>query len=103
MANITAVPSREGPIRYDLGIHQHFNEHIEEGDDLEVLNLVVADLAQLGVAFLWINDLEKLLPHGIDSVVLIRVDRRPSSIEECNLRLYGFFGGGAGTQIPVGF
>ena len=45
VANIATIPARERPIIHDLGIHHHFDAHIEEGYDLELLKLVVADLA----------------------------------------------------------
>ena len=54
VANIATIPARERPIMNDLGIHHHFDAHIEEGYDLELLKLVVADLAQLGIHRRWV-------------------------------------------------
>jgi len=101
MANITAVPPREGPIRHDLGIHQYFNEYIEEGNDFEILKLVVANLAQLGVALLRIGHLDEFFPHGVDRVILKLVYTCLTRIEGGNLRLNGFFGWRSGAEIPV--
>jgi hypothetical protein len=45
MAQVTAIPTGEGPVFHDLGIHHHLDEDIEEGDALELLELIVTDLA----------------------------------------------------------
>ena len=45
VANIATIPARERPVMNDLRIHHYFDAHIEEGYDLELLKLVVADLA----------------------------------------------------------
>jgi hypothetical protein len=50
MAQIAAVPPGEGPVGYDLGIHYDFDEHIEQGNAFELLELIVADFAQLRIA-----------------------------------------------------
>src|SRR5687767_5224356 len=97
MTNITTVPPWEGPVIYNLGINQYFNIYIEEGDDFKVLKFVVANLAQLSLALCRVRDLEKFLPHGVDGVVLKRVDHGLTSIEEGNLCLYRFFGRRSGA------
>ena len=61
----------------DLGVHDHLNEHIEERDDLELLELVVADLAQLGLALRRVGHLQQVFPHLVDLIGLKHVRRRP--------------------------
>src|SRR5689334_25319288 len=46
MANVPAVPAGEGPIRHNLGVHNHLDVDTEERYGLEILKLVVADLPQ---------------------------------------------------------
>src|SRR6266567_6162579 len=46
VANVATIPARERPILNDPGVHHHLDVHIEEGHDLEILELIVADLAQ---------------------------------------------------------
>src|SRR2546428_5285273 len=63
VADVAAVPAGEGPVVDDLGVHDHLDAHIEEGHDLKILELIVADLAQLRVPGHWVSDLHELLPH----------------------------------------
>ena len=44
VTNVTSVPARKGPILDDLGVHDYFDVYVEERDDLEVLEFIVADL-----------------------------------------------------------
>src|SRR6266508_409649 len=69
VADVPAVPAGEGPVIDDLGVHHDLDVHVEERDDLEVLELVVADPAQLRIVRLWIGDLQQLFPHAVDRVV----------------------------------
>src|SRR5262245_10718052 len=45
VADVAAIPAREWPIGDDPGIRDHLDEDVEEGDRLEALALVIADLA----------------------------------------------------------
>src|SRR5215475_3310882 len=73
MANVTPVPAGERPVRDELGIGHHFDEDIKKGNGLKLLELVVADLAQLLVKSLGVSDLQQVLPHGIEFVALKHV------------------------------
>ena len=50
VADVTPVPPGEGPICHNFRIYNYLDVHIKEGDELELLEFIVADLAQLGVA-----------------------------------------------------
>src|SRR5262245_44967656 len=45
VADVPTVPPGEGPVLDDLGVHHDLDVHVEERDDLEVLELVVSDPA----------------------------------------------------------
>ena len=45
VADIATVPARERPICNDLGIYHRLDVYIEEKHDLEILELIVPDLA----------------------------------------------------------
>src|SRR5262249_48596225 len=77
VTNITAVPARERPILDDFGIDHYFDEDVEQRNSLKLLELVVADLAQLVVKSLGVSDLQQVLPHGVEFVALKHV-RQPS-------------------------
>src|SRR5262249_41802145 len=70
-ANVAATPAGERPVRNDLGVYHHFDEDVEQGNSLKLLELVVADLAQLFVKSLGVSDLQQVPPHAVDGVVLI--------------------------------
>ena len=69
MANVAAIPAGERPVLDELGVYDDFDEDVEQGNDLKLLELVVADLAQLLVKSLGISDLQQVLPHGVEFVV----------------------------------
>src|SRR5947208_13058507 len=70
VADVPTVPPGEGPVLDDLGVHHHLDVHVEERDNLEVLELVVADPAQPSIVRLGIGHLQQLFPHPVDRVVL---------------------------------
>src|SRR6267142_710975 len=58
MAQIPPVPTGEGPVLDDLGVHDHLNGHPEERDGLKMLKFVVANLPQECIARLGVGGLE---------------------------------------------
>src|SRR5262249_14617082 len=68
--HVTPVPAGERPVFDDLGVRHHLDVHVEEGNDLKVVKLVVADLAQLLVKRLGIRYLQQVFPHFVDRIVL---------------------------------
>src|SRR5437763_1946470 len=73
VTNSTTFPAGEWPIRDDLGVRHNFDEDIEQGNGLKLLELVVADLAQLFVKSLEVSDLEQVLPHRVEFIALKHV------------------------------
>src|SRR6266511_5751095 len=101
VADVPAIPAGEGPVIDDLGVHHDLDVHVEERDDLEVLELVVADPAQLRIVRLWIGDLQQLFPHAVDRVVLEPVPYALASVEPSDLRLHRLFRWDAAPDVPV--
>ena len=82
MADVAPVPARKWPVPDDLGIHDDLDEHVEQGNRLEVFELVVADLAQLGISGLGIGDLQEVLPHLVDLIGLKDMSYALSDVED---------------------
>lgn len=40
VADVATVPAGERPVLDDLGVHYHLDEHLKEGDNLELLKLI---------------------------------------------------------------
>src|SRR5215471_16256507 len=64
--HVAPIPAGERPVLDDLGIHHDLNGHIKERNDLKVVKLVVANLAQLLVIRLGVRDLQQVCPHLVD-------------------------------------
>src|SRR5881409_1302503 len=63
VAHVPTVPAGKRPVLDDLGIHHHLDVHVEEGNNLKVVKLIVADLAQLLVKSLGVGHLQQVFPH----------------------------------------
>src|SRR5215510_4248006 len=81
MPHVATVPAGERPVLDDLGIHHDFDGHVEERNDLKVVKLVIADLAQLRVIRLGVRALQQVFPHLVDRIVLEPVGETLASIE----------------------
>src|SRR6267142_2569661 len=103
VADVAPIPARERPVRDDLRVHDDLDEHVEEGDGLEVFKLVVADLAQLSIPSLPIGDLQEVFPHLVDLVGLKDVSDTLADVEYRELRLNRLLRGRNGPEVSTGF
>src|SRR6266446_10864908 len=103
VADVAPIPAREGPVRDDLGVHDDLDEGVEQGDGLEAFELVVADLAQLGVSGLAIGDLQEVFPHLVDLIGLKDVSDALADVEDGELRLDRLLRRRDRPEIAAGF
>src|SRR5438093_4511587 len=102
VADVAPIPAGKGPVRDDLGVHDDLDEDVEQGNRLEVFELVVADLAQLGIPGLRVGDLQELFPHLVDLIGLKDMSDALADVEDRELRLYRLLRGGNRPEIATG-
>src|SRR5262245_32556616 len=68
--DIASIPARERPVGDDFGVHDDLDKDVEQGDGLEILKFVSADLPQLGIPRFRIGELQQLFPHFVELIGL---------------------------------